>query len=74
VAASPEQADEVTEVLEVPIGVRLPEDTAAAQAFSDGTASVARKSPLVRHATATGTRLHHALNRPQPQLRLVGAR
>lgn len=72
VAAGPEQADEVKEVLEVPIGVRLPEDAAAAQAFSDGTASVARKSPLVRHATAAGTRLHHALN--QPQLRLVGAR
>jgi hypothetical protein len=75
VAAGPEQAEEASEVLTLPIGVRLPEDPLAARAFSDATSPPPRRSPLVRHATAAGTRLHHALNQPQPQpqMRLVGA-
>ncbi|MFC0433376.1 hypothetical protein [Kutzneria buriramensis] len=75
VAATPEQADEVVEVLKVPAGVHLPDDVVTARAFSDGATPLPRRSALTRTATAAGTRLHHVLNQPQlPQPRLVGAR
>lgn len=75
VAATPEQADEVVEVLGVPAGVQLPTDVPAAQAFSDAVTAPPRRSVLTRTATAAGIRLHHALNRPQvPRPHLVGVR
>jgi len=75
-AATDRQAAEVADVLQTPIGLRLPDDATAAHAFSDATSTtLPRKSPLIREATAAGTRLHHALNQPPvPRPRLVGAR
>jgi hypothetical protein len=64
IAATEPQAAEVAEVLGLPVGVRLPREDACAQALSDGTATLPRKSALLQAALATGTRLHHSLNHP----------
>jgi hypothetical protein len=75
VAATEPQAAEVAEVLGLPVGVRMPRDEVCAQALSDGTAALPRKSPLLQAALATGTRLHHTLNHTVPlqQRPLIGA-
>jgi hypothetical protein len=74
-AADQRQAAEVCDVLQLPLGMLLPEDVATARALSDPvTTGLPRKTPLLRAATAAGTRLHQALNQPVPQQRLVGVR
>ena len=75
VAAGERQAAEVAEVLQTPVGVCLPEDPLTARAISDATTTgLRRTTPLIRAATAAGTRLHDALNRPVSQQYLIGAR
>jgi hypothetical protein len=75
-ASSHYSAAQASEVLRLPIALRLPLDPQSAGAFSDGAAAATRRRPaLLRVAEEEAKRLHQSLNQPVAIPRvLAGAR